>query len=48
MAATAAGGREEEAWQLLVENAELARWLSFRELTQLARLSRGFRRMFEP
>ena len=47
MAATAAGGREEAAWKLLVENAELARWLSFRELTQLARLSRGFRRMFE-
>jgi ankyrin repeat protein len=47
MAATAAGGREQEAWQLLVESAELARWLSFRELMQIARLSRGFRRMFE-
>jgi hypothetical protein len=47
MAATAAGGREEEAWQLLVESAELARWLSFRELTQLALLSRGFKRLFD-
>jgi len=47
MAATAAGGREEEAWQLLVESAELARLFSFRELTQLARLSRGFKRLFD-
>jgi hypothetical protein len=47
MTATAAGGREEEAWKLLVENAELARWLSFRELMQIALLSRSFKRLFD-
>ena len=38
----------EETWNvLLADNAELARWLSFAELTRIGLLNRSFKRMFE-
>jgi ankyrin repeat protein len=43
-----ARGVEEDTWNvLLMENAELARWLSFRELMQIGLLNRSFKSMFE-